>query len=135
MDVEIVRLSFGAFLTSPGFAGLAALATALVAVRGVNTRVSVERELAHEAQRHASAEARAAAERHREERRQAEALVRWWELTRWINVQLDRENVDKDLLMSLLVELEALVSTREQSIMLEFLTKRLLQVASPQPHA
>lgn len=134
MDVEIVRLSLGAFLTSPGFAGLAALGAALMAFRGVRRRVEVEWELAHEAQRHASAEARAAAERNHEERRQAEALVRWWELTRWINVQLDRENRDEDLLMSLLIELETLVTTREQSIMLEFLTKRLLQEAPPQRH-
>lgn len=117
MDVEIVRLSLGAFLTSPGFAGLAALGAALVAFRGVSTRVEIERHLAHEAQRHATAEARAAADRNHEERRQAEALVRWWELTRWINVQLERENRDKDLLMSLLIELETLVTTREQSIM------------------
>jgi hypothetical protein len=43
VDWEIVRLSVGAFLTSSGFGGLAALGAAALAYRGIQSRIGYDR--------------------------------------------------------------------------------------------
>jgi len=46
MDWELVRLSAGAFLTSAGAGGIAALGAAVVAYRGIRRRIEYDRDAA-----------------------------------------------------------------------------------------
>ena len=61
MTWEDLRLAIGEFMTSAGFAGLAALAAATIAYRGISERGRIDRKLAID----------------------ADERARWWEALMW----------------------------------------------------
>ena len=114
MDAESLRLALGAYLSSPGFGGVAAVVAALVAVRGVRIRLRGDRELADPA----GVAARVAAH-------ESEARARWWDLARWVDAQIEAESIPRESLMDLVETMADSVTTKEQSVMLECVVTKL----------
>lgn len=81
---DTVRLGLGAFLVSSGFAGLAALAAAVIAYLGIRKRIDADRELATakaEAD-HRAVAAKAVADR--DAAIEADQRARWWSALMWL---------------------------------------------------
>ncbi len=109
---ETLRLSLGAFLTSSGAGGVAAVVAAYWAYRGVQSRLAGDRQIAAEA---ALSEAAAS--------RVADARQRWWEMALWIwNA---RQYLDPVETVVAVEALKRLVQTQEQSAMLEVLSRAI----------
>jgi hypothetical protein len=119
VDPEGLRLALGAFLTSPGFGGVAAVVAAMVAVRGIRIRLLGDRELAEQAR-----------QAEREADRDSEARARWWDLARWVDAQVDAGSIPHEGLMDLLETMADSVTTKEQSVMLECVLNKLTGGAS-----
>jgi hypothetical protein len=109
---EFVRLSVGAFLTSPGFGGLAAVVGALAAVRVAMARLRGDYAMATQSQR-----------RNQNAAREADARARWWDTLQWL--WTNKEEVGEQAFLEGLQSLAAMVETRQQSVMLEIVTNTL----------
>jgi len=133
-----IRDALGTFVVSPGFGGLAALITALVALKVARERLAADAEAASK-QRVADATAvtkqieaneRAAADqRFQDEKQQLrnDSLNRWWQLALWLDKQIDEGNFSVDQALTTLETLEKSVTTPEQSVMVECLTTRVIE--------
>lgn len=99
---ETLRLSLGAFVTSAGFGGLAAVIAALIAARVAADRARDQ----HEAER------------------EADARERWWLGWRW--VWDNRFELGDEEILDALDGLNDLVSTQEQAILLGVTTAALM---------
>jgi len=102
----------GAFLTSPGFGGLAAVVGALAAVRVAMARLRGDYQMA--AQSH---------KRNQHAAREADARARWWDTLQWL--WTNRDQVGDQAFLAGLQSLAAIVETRQQSVMLEIVTNTL----------
>ncbi|TWE10291.1 hypothetical protein [Rudaeicoccus suwonensis] len=132
------RDALGAFVISPGFGGLAALITALVALKVARERLDADATTANE-QRAADADAvtrqieaneRAAADQRLQDEQQQlrnDSLNRWWQLALWLDRQIDKGNFTVEQTLTTLETLEQSVTTPEQSVMVECLTTRVIQ--------
>ncbi len=106
MSLDAVRLAVGAWLTSPGFGGLAALVAAVIAYRGITKRIGADRALAVE----------------------ADERQRWWEVLQW--TWTNREALDdRDPLITadVLVALGEAVPTKSQSVILEAASRAIVE--------
>lgn len=114
------------FLTSPGFGGLAALAAALLAYRGIRIRLQGDQQLAQQARLAADQ----SAERNREIELKAtlenDARNRWWALATWIDQQIGVASLPTADLLELLERLGDAVTTSEQSVMVESLVRKVI---------
>jgi hypothetical protein len=103
----------GAFVTSSGFGGVAAVVGAQAAARVAGARLRGDYQMASQShQRNQNAE------------RDADARARWWETLQWLCA--NKEDVDQQAFLEGLQSLAAMVETRQQSVMLEIVTKTLL---------
>lgn len=109
---ELIRLSVGAFVTSSGFGGVAAVGAALVAAKVAGSRLRGDYRLA--AQGHV---------RNQRAVRDADARARWWETLQWL--WTNRDSADEQAFLEGLQSLAEMVETRQQSVMLEIVTKTL----------
>jgi len=132
--LELVRLSLGAFLTSSGFGGVAAVGAAYWAYRTAAKRLEGDRDIArrgHEnAARMAAAGVRAAQElaedgrkADRDKAAEDDRRARWWETLRWL--WSHRDVIDEQAFLEGVQALAQMVETRQQSVMLEIVTKAL----------
>jgi hypothetical protein len=110
---ELVRLSLGAFLTSSGLAGVAAVTAALIAANVAGARLRVDRILAAQQQEASQTAAHA-----------ADARARWWETVQWL--WLNRAETNDLVFLEALQSLKEMVETRQQSVMLEIVTRTLI---------
>jgi hypothetical protein len=90
-------LALGAFLTSSGFAALAAVAAAFEAYRGITTRIQADRTIA----------------------READDSERWWQMAMWLWTNRDHIMLVEASVM--VDNLRRLVSTTGQAVMMKTL--------------
>ena len=114
---ELVRLSIGAFLTSSGFGGVAAVCAALVAAKVAGSRLRGDYRLA--AEQH---------NRNQEAAHASDARARWWETAQWL--WLNKEQIADPDFLEALQALGKMVETKQQSVMLEIVTKATLTPGS-----
>lgn len=102
-------LALGAFVTSSGFGGLAALFAAGIAYLGLLRRVREDRATAVEV-----------ADRAAEDAVESDARERWWQLLEWLyDHKKEANDYDPFIAARTLHVLEDLASTRHQLAMLE----------------
>ena len=104
MTWEDLRLAVGEFMTSAGFAGLAALAAATIAYRGIVERGRIDRSLAID----------------------ADERTRWWEALMW--VWANREDLPSPVKLKVLRTLNSLSRNTTQSAMLEAAMDAIVKV-------
>lgn len=120
---DTFRLALGAWLTSPGFGGLAALIAAVIAYLGITKRIAADHDLAIEAADRSRAAADAADERQR-----------WWEVLQWTWTNRDAlEDRDPLIAASVLEALEPLVQTAAQSVILDATSRAIVDPAAEDP--
>lgn len=101
--VETVRLALGAFLTSSGFGGIAALGAAMVAYRGIKARIGYDRDAAVE----------------------ADTRERWWQA--YTHLWANREEIADDDLLDGVASLEEVAETAQQLMMLDLLVAEVIE--------
>lgn len=106
MTWETVRLALGAFVTSSGFGGLAAVCAAAIAYKGIGRRIRADKEMAADK---SSAEADAAT--------MSDQRQRWWDALYW--VWEHHGDLTDDAVLDLIDSLERGSTTPQQSAMLE----------------
>lgn len=105
---EAARIALGAFLTSPGFGGLSAAGAALIAYRGIKTRIGADRALA----------------------READERQRWWEALIWLSEH--RTGLPRKSIIEAVNGLADSASTREQLLMLKAVREVMLPPFGPE---
>lgn len=92
-----VRLALGAFLTSSGFGGVAALGAAALAYRGIKARIEYDQTAAV----------------------QADTRERWWQA--YTHLWDNREQIADDDLLDGVASLQEVAETKQQTMMLDLL--------------